>query len=396
MTSSPSRAKTWLVLLAGLAILVLRRPDQFTNPQLWAEDGIFFFQARVIGWKAFTLELAGYHHLAPRIIAALSQAVDPRWVPHVFVACTVALTLYVMSRALSSRCPLPWRIGCALAVVLMPDAGEVLLGAANIQWFLASGFVLLLIADEPTRTSQRIHDAVAAVFLGMTGPFCILMTPLFAWRAFARRTRWSIVLASLVALCAVVQAISVLRHPLPPPVDPVLDVRAFVAYPGWRVLGGLVLGQWLPLQLAWLAGAALTAALLAAIAWLVRGGAGPRDPRLMLALAFAGLLASTWLRCWHSMPALCVPGNATRYVFAMQLVFAWLVLAGVRDPRRAVRISCIGLLGWALVINLTRLRLPPAPDQNWASYAPKLRAGEEVTIPINPAGWNFTFPEQKR
>ena len=68
------RATPWLVLLAGAAILALRRPDQITNPQLWAEDGIFFFQAREMGLRALLTELAGYSQLAPRLIAALFPA----------------------------------------------------------------------------------------------------------------------------------------------------------------------------------------------------------------------------------------------------------------------------------------------------------------------------------
>ena len=390
------RPPTWVLLLAGAAILALRRPDQMAHPQLWAEDGIFFFQARVIGWKAFTLELAGYLHLAPRLIAALAQGVDPRWVPHVFIGCAGALTLYIMSRAWSSRCPLPFRAGAAFALVLVPDAAEPILSAANVQWIFAPGFLLLLLSAEPERTAQRAHDLGAAILFGLTGPFSILMTPFFAWRAWARRTRWSAVLLIVVAGCALVQAITVWRHPQPLPPDAALNAAAFWAFPGWRVLGGLLAGPWLPMQLPAMVGIALTVLLFALVAFLAARGANDRETRRMLALAFVAFLASTWARCWHSMPALCIPDNATRYVFPLQVVLAWLLLLTLQDPRRPVRLGVIIALGWMLAINVPRLRLPGWPDLHWENYAAQLRAGEEVTIPIHPPGYTFPFPKRER
>lgn len=96
------------------------------------------------------------------------------------------------------------------------------------------------------------------------------------------------------------------------------------------------------------------------------------------------------------MPLLCVPGAATRYVFPLQLLLLWLLLAMLRDRARWVRIACGSAALWMIAVNLPRLRIAPVPDQRWADYAPKLRAGEEVTIPINPEGWSFTFAARKR
>lgn len=398
-TSAPffaTRATPWLVLLAGAAILALRRPDQITNPQLWAEDGIFFFQAREMGAHALFTELAGYSQLAPRLVAALAQLLDPRWAPHVFVGAALAAALYGMSRALSPRCPLPRRSLIALSIVLVPDAAEVLLNANNVQWILACSGVLLLLSRDPTRRGEWAHDAIAAIVIGLTGPFSILLAPFFGVRALLRRTRASVVLAGLIAACAVVQAISILTHPQPPPAGATLDASAMAAFPGLRVGGGLLLGAWLPAKMPSAAALALTGLLAATMLFLARRGGETLPVRAMLGLVFAALLASTFYRCWHSMPVLCEPWGASRYVFPLQLIVLWLLIAMTGERRPAVRWLCAGAAIWMIAVNLPRMRIAPVPDKRWADYASKLRAGEEVTIPINPEGWTFTFPARQR
>jgi hypothetical protein len=47
-----------------------------------------------------------------------------------------------------------------------------------------------------------------------------------------------------------------------------------------------------------------------------------------------------------------------------------------------------------LAVNLPRLREPALPDNHWELYAAKIRAGEEVIVPINP-GWTISFPARQ-
>lgn len=394
--TSRSTFQTAAILLAGAAILFLRRPDQFTNPQLWAEDGIFFFQARTQGLEAFTLELAGYFHLAPRLIAALAAALDPALVPHIFVGSAFALTLYVMSRVLSPRCPLPFRPACALALVLVPEASEVLLNVNNLQWVFVPGWIVLLVSAEPLRPAQRAHDTAAALLFGLTSPFSLVMTPFFAWRAFTRRTRFSALLLALVSLSALLQAVSILRHPQPLPANATFDPAAAFAFPGLRVLGSLFLSPWLSHPPPFALSVTLTLALLLALLALTFRRPLPPSSfstlHLTLTLAFLASLASTLYRCWHSMPVLCVPHAATRYVFPLQVLFLWLILLRAHDSSRAVRLVFLSLAALAIALNFSRLRIAPLPDKHWTRYAPQLRAGEAVTVPINPDGWEFPFP----
>lgn len=237
------------VLLACAAVLALRREGALSNPQFWAEDGHFYERAYVMGWRCLTLPYAGYLHAVPRAVAVLAASVDPALAPAVFVGFAALLTLYVASQALSPRCPLPRAAGVfALAVVLVPDTYEVLLNVVNLQWVLAGGLVLLLVSRDPSGRGQWTHDLCAAAALGLTGPFSVILAPLFIWRAWERRTKSSAVLAAVVSSCGLLQALCLHYQPPSDPGTPGDWSAALLVLPAVarRIGGSLLLGSLLP------------------------------------------------------------------------------------------------------------------------------------------------------
>jgi len=305
------------VLAACAGVLGLRRAGAWSHPQFWAEDGYFYERARDLGWRALVLPYNGYLHTVPRAIAAVATLCDPARVPGVFVAGAALMTLYVASRAQSARCPLPHAAGvCALAVVLVPDTREVLLNVVNLQWVLAGGLVLLLLAGEPRRRGQAIHDAAAAAAFSLTGPFCIVMAPLFAWRAARRRTRFSRVLLAVVALGAAVQAFLICTLPGIPTPGPDDPARAglLLQVIGRRIGGSIVLGSLLPPGMGAAGGAMLGLGTLAGVAFLALRRGPIRGERILLGLLFAVMLASAFCRTWHTFSQYLFPASASRYV----------------------------------------------------------------------------------
>ena len=235
------------VLAACAVVLALRRAGALTNPQFWAEDAYFFQRAYVLGWRSFLESFAGYLHTVPRIIAEAAVCIDPSRAPAIFVACAGAATLYVAGRTLSGRCPLPPYAGaCALAVVLVPDTFEVFLTVVNLQWVLAAGLILLLVSRDPVRGRQWAHDVAAAALTGLTGPFCVILAPLFAWRAWNRRTRASAILAAVIVACALVQAYFFVTEPriaAGVPVDPRINAQLFLPAIARRIGGSILMGS---------------------------------------------------------------------------------------------------------------------------------------------------------
>ena len=159
------------VLAVAATILAVRRAGAWTNPQFWAEDNLFYERAYSGGWHALFEPMSGYLHLVLRFIAWAAACADPAFAPWIFVAGAAVATLYVVSRALASRCPLPRYAGaCALAVMLVPDAREVLLNVVNLQWVLGAGLILLLISRDPEDGLGWAHDLTASAAIGLTGP----------------------------------------------------------------------------------------------------------------------------------------------------------------------------------------------------------------------------------
>jgi hypothetical protein len=386
------RPPLWVTLATCGVILVARRPDAWRSPQFWAEDGtVFFAQAWTFGARAIALPYAGYLHVLPRLIAWGAVQFDPLRAPLLFHLGAAGLTLYVAARTQSPRMPFERHAGFALAVVLVPDAFEVLLFLSNVQWVLAGGLLLLLLSRDAARPRERVHDALAAVLLGLTGPFSVALAPLFAWRAVQRRTRASVTLAALVLATAAAQTWLIVRTPGAAS-DKTVATEALLAVPGMRVGASLFVGQFVPPDYPLGAETALGVGLLALVALLAaRRGAG-RIERVWLACGFLALLASALYRCRFVLLDLRHATFGARYFFPLQLTFIWLVLATTMEPRRWLARMAIVAAIWMLAINVGRLREPALSDLHWPQTAAPLRRGAAAEIPINPPGWSFSIP----
>lgn len=386
-----SRPPLWFTLLICAVALVARRPELFLHPQFWAEDGaLFYLQGWDYGARMIFEPYAGYLHLTQRLVTVAALQFDPRWAPALFVGASLALTLYVAARTQSSRLPFRPHLAFALAVVLVPDAFEVLLFLVNIQWILAGGLLLLLISADARRWPQHAHDVIAAVVLGFTGPFSVLFAPLFLWRALQRRTRASTLIAVLIIVCASVQAWYIGRSPQPPP-ETRVALENSLAVPGMRIGASLFAGKFAATDYSFLVETALGILTLAAVAALACRRGPARVERIWLGSAFIVLLAASLFRCRAYLPALTHADFCPRYFFAPQMVFIWLVAALTGDHCRWLARTATVVLLWMLAVNLPRLHEKPLEDHQWPEHAARLQRGEDATIPINPSGWTVTL-----
>ena len=381
-----------MTLVLSAALLVARRPESFSNPQFWGDDGAFYQMAYTDGWKVLFLPYAGYQHLFSRMVAEGAIFVDPRWVPAFFVGCASLATLYVAARTQSARSPLPRVAACAFAVVLVPDAFEVLHSLVNVQWVLAGGLLLLLISADPHRWIEYGHDLIAAVVLGFEGPFSAFLAPLFIVRALFRRSAASWIVAAAVTVCGAVQTWYIAHGPDVYPVGGRIAWEALVAVSGMRIVGSLFVGFLVPPDYPRVVETLLGIIFLAGLTGIAVHKGAARPARLWLAAGVIVLLAASLYRIRYGWADLCHATYGSRYFFPLQLGCIWLLFIGTQDNRRWISYPMVAMLLWALVINLPRLREPPFGDFHWANYASKIRAGEAVTIPINPPPWSISLP----
>jgi hypothetical protein len=393
----PRPLKIVAVCAALMLILFSRRPEMFLHPEFWAEDGsVFFLQADTQGADALVTPYSGYHHFLPRIIAAAAAGLDARWIPAAYISANVLTVVLIAIGLFSPRWNLPNPAACALAIVLLPHTGEVFGNLTNLQWLSALGLVWLLVARDPLNKRQYATDGLLAGVVGLTGIFSILLTPLFVWRAWRRKTRPSMVLAGVVAITAAIQIWTLLRSTHDSSSSAWPSLESIAGLVGFRLPASLLLPMQCAVQLSRVAlnglGVLSFGLLVAAAVWKPRG----QNTRDLLAAVIILLIAATIFRAHSHLAALRSLADGDRYFFLPKLLTAWLLISGWSVPglfRGAAAATCgLGLLASAVDWHYLRLA-----DHNWPEYARRIEAGEAVSdIPLNPKGLFFDHPGRHR
>jgi hypothetical protein len=175
-----------LFVLAAAALLFLRRPDALLNPQLWAEDAVIFHaHADQSGLASLVRPHAGYHHLAPRLVAWAAARFDPLHTPAIYNFAAALIALATAVGVLRARWPggPPTAWLAAASFVLVPHySHEIFLNLTNVQWVLVSYLVLTLLCAPPLGRPAAALTTAAVFVAGLTSPFSAALLPLAAWR----------------------------------------------------------------------------------------------------------------------------------------------------------------------------------------------------------------------
>ena len=388
----PTSARLLVTLLA-VALIALRKSDSLLNPQFWAEDGgLFFIEVeRYGGWHQLFRPYEGYLHFIPRLFAALGSPLPLTLVPAFYGCCALATTGLIAWWLQSPRLPLPGGALAALAVAAVPHTGEVYLNLCNLQWITALGLFALVLAADATTPVIRSGEIVLLVVVGLTGPFIILALPLFAWRAWARRSPWSYTLLFSALVCAAAHLPSLITRAAPTDAMTWAPLQ-HAAVIGRRVIVTLFFGELSFPKLVCAAFAFATTFVLAATLWrrrlLAPGG-------LLLLAAALFVLAATGYKVRPDTWTLSELGNGDRYFFIPKIVLFWLIaaLAATSGPR--LRPALLALLVLPLIANATRFFFPPAPDQNWAASCALIARGQPVWVPILPPDTHILHPGRR-
>jgi hypothetical protein len=388
------RLNAW-VLVGIAAALLLRKPHALLTPQLWAEDGsVFLLEQQQLGLGALFAPYMGYLHLIPRLTAGLvNPLLDPAWWPACYNGVAFAAWLAVIARTLSPRLPLPHKPWLALAILVGPQTGEILLNLTNAQWVAALLLVQQVIIARPVSGRERAGDLAILTVVGLTGPFIVALVPLLAWRWLRDRHRDNLAVLLVAAACAAIQALLIHRaaitfeHQQAPfhfiNAITVLSRRLLI----WPVLGAKAARD-LPafLQIA------ASAALVGAITWRALRPGPERAWRAPLLGACALLMLAGFYRMRPDTWAVDDLSFSDRYFFLPRVLLTWLVLIeiGAASSRLAwtARLVAIALF----FTQLPGYRLPAPPDYRWAEHCDPIRRGVPAKIPILPEEWILHYP----
>jgi hypothetical protein len=197
-------------VVAGTLLGLARVPGVGSLDTVWAEDGEIFLNERMhLGFRhALVTSYAGYYHLVPRLLAAVTAALPPGWAAAAFaieaslVTALLAVFVYVASAAhLRSRLA---RVLVAAVAVLVPAAGEISDSIANFHWVgLYAVFWALLWV--PRRWVGRVVAIAVVLLVAGSDILVVVFLPLAALRLVRRRDAQSLLLAGGLVLGVAVQ-----------------------------------------------------------------------------------------------------------------------------------------------------------------------------------------------
>lgn len=369
---------------ALVATMWYRRPDQFTHPYIWVEDGTRNLPDYIAHGWAFVLEpMVGYISLPIRVLFGIGASVSFRWLPELGFALAMLFTYLVLAAVALSPTALRYRFLCALALLLLPTNPEVY-GVSLYTGWCGSVLALLPLLWPAASEGQLRLRALLLTAGGLSTPLLVGLLPLYGarWIVWRRRADWQLLLlggalsaiqlATMWTMSAVLGG-NVASRPL---------VNVPMKFFGYYLL-------WTPLQqeetLYLGLGIVLIAVLVAAT--FVR--------RRTLDFTFVALVGA--LAVAIALAAVRAPLNAVhpvlaggRYFFLPYLLLSWLLLYFIDRRHQGTSVFCIAALLLALGGFAAHARWRHAAI-DWRSHVAQC-----VTQPVHqfPVHYEGTQPHQ--
>lgn len=390
-------------IVIAIFILIIRKSDSLSNPQFWAEDGaIFFTQQYEYGSASIFTPYAGYLHIVPRLIAIFADSFfSYANIPAVYNYMCLFITIIVIANCFSPRLQLPFKPLLALSIVIVPQTlNEVFFNITNLQWILCILLILVLLKDPPNKKYgnyrlQVISDFFIIIFAGLTGPFLIILFPLFAWRLFHIRKIYGYTLF-LTAFCIVliqlfylVPSTEILQE------GSMFNLEIYISIFGRKLFGGLFFGRAMMKSNALL----ISTAALAFFSTLLylSYNKSPKDKQLLkivfMLLSVSVVLLAAFIARYNFSPFVVTISG--RYYYIPHVMIAWSLILCFNQHgiwKNIFVISFLILIPCSSILTGIRTTMT---DYHWKYYSSMIGTKDSVSIPINP-NWSITLHSKKK
>lgn len=390
MLSILSKSKTTclITLMLMTVLLFCRRPDAFLNPQFWGEDGTIFFKGCIDhGFKSILMPYAGYFHLVPRLIACAASLFPFSIIPTVYNFFALAAILFVGGALFSSRCSIPFKPLLALSMILVPHYGEVFMTVTNIQWYLCFLPLILLCKEPPVKFYQYFLDYLIIILCGLTGPFIVLLLPLFLIKCFTKKSPYNYGILLVALLCALIQGWCFLKSGHGEGLEISGNINAWISLLGFRFFGQLFLGNHISYMIDSKILAILALMTPIFLLWYANSKKQLYLIGSFLIFGIAAVLSLFYMV--RTCPELIAYDtmNAERCFYIPYVMIMWSLITYLNSQKLLKRSIAAALLLLILATSSNHFRSAPFVDYKWKEYSEKIKIGEPVSIPINPPGW---------
>ena len=387
--------------------MYLRRTELLNNPQFWAEDGTVWYQTAYNEgvWASIIQPVAGYFQTISKLTAAIALNFDLVYAPLIYnvsaLAIRAGLVAFFLSRRFSSISIL-YRLAICIFAVLMPDLEEIHANVTNNQWYLSLYLLLVVVAPRAESCFAKIHDFLAIIICGLSGPFIIFMMPVIVIKAFVDYRNGEhlnkLMLSCLVIVC-LIQGGSLLLTISGARFSPelgfslplllkLLTTRIFLAILATPVWSAFL---WEHSPVCIIVGTMCLGAVIYAFAY--------SNSMLRYAIIFGIVMAAAALKkpmvpndvlAW---PALQIA--AGRYFVVPTIIWFSVVIWFLnRILSRYSSIIVYVLTICFFACDSCFFKLPTLEDFHWGDQCAefnKLPVGEQYTFRFNPAGWTMTL-----
>jgi hypothetical protein len=381
------------ILLSGL-VAFARKPDALLHPQFWAEDALIFHaQAEASGWSSLFIPNAGYLHVVPRLIALFANRCLPAlYHPATYNTAAFLILLSVVGNLVSARWRTPLTGFFAVAAVLVPQTGEVLLTVTNLQWITALLLLSIALKDPPKHRSSMIFETVTVVLAGLTGPFSAILAPIYWLRYAVERASARLPAAIAITAVGAIQLGFILtagRENLPPAVD----------HSWWEIIGIRLYAQtFLPTSWCPASSHARIAICVFGLSATIAAVAAHGPRRLLragLGLSALLLVVAVGVRMNSIRDVLLAIEDGSRYFYIVRVLLAWILISLVCEKTGFTRAISLLALAGMLAATAGTFRSAPLIDYHWENYAKAVDAGTPADIPVNP-DWTYHYAGRTR
>ena len=205
-------------IMASVLILFARSPGTLLGAEFRYEDGRTFFLGTYFGSPLEVIfhPYAGYLQLVPRLVAYGERMVPIAWAPLVanFASLLIiaAVAAFIASDRLAQVLPhrgFRWLLAAVL--LLLPAEQEIIGTIANTIWWLGLFLVCVLLAGPARSRLEAIMTRTFLVLASLSGPFSLLLSPLFVLRAVRERSRDATWSAACVAVPGLLQLVALAK-----------------------------------------------------------------------------------------------------------------------------------------------------------------------------------------
>lgn len=216
--SNPIRRKHILLILflVFIALTVFRAPNLLVAPRFWAEEGVvcyrFAYSHGFIEMLGFLNPRCGYMSFTSNFAAAVAAHItQPEYAPFVttyisFIAQSIPFLIILFGKSRVYK-GIGKKIFACLIILFAPSTtGEVWLNSINLMIYFGLITVLILLENlEDVSRMRRWAYRLLLAIGGMSGPYTLIMQPIFMFQAFIERKKERYIQLAIVTSTLIIQ-----------------------------------------------------------------------------------------------------------------------------------------------------------------------------------------------